>query len=111
MTEKPASKKVCEADPLVCPRCGRPLKIISLIDTPSVIETILRPLKLWNRPERPPPTPPPRALHYDADIPASDDPLPRSTGADEAPGACCCGTPHDLAGAAEERCACEGSNG
>ena len=69
-------KKVYEADPLICPRCGRALKIIGLIDTPGVIERILRHLKLWNRPERPPPTPPPMTLHYDADIPAWDDPLP-----------------------------------
>jgi hypothetical protein len=50
-------KRVYKADPLLCRRCSRPLKIVSLIDTPSIIERILRPLKLWNRPERPPPAP------------------------------------------------------
>ena len=45
-------KKVYEADPLVCPRCARPMKIISLIDTQAVIEKILRHLKLWDRSER-----------------------------------------------------------
>ncbi|MBZ5500568.1 MAG: hypothetical protein LAP85_29610, partial [Acidobacteriia bacterium] len=48
-------KKVYEADPLVCPRCCGPLKIISLIGDGLVIEKILRHLKLWDRPERPPP--------------------------------------------------------
>ena len=43
-----------EADPLVCPRCSGPLKIISLIGDGAVIEKILRHLKLWDRPERPP---------------------------------------------------------
>ena len=61
-------KKVYEADPLICPRCKGPLKIISLIDTPSVIEKILRHLKLWDRPERAPPPPPARTLHYDFDL-------------------------------------------
>jgi hypothetical protein len=48
-------KKVYEADPLVCPRCSGPLKIISLIGDGPVIEKILRHLKIWDRPERPPP--------------------------------------------------------
>ena len=48
-------KKVYEADPLVCPRCSGPLKIISLIDDGAAIEKILRHLKLWDPPERPPP--------------------------------------------------------
>jgi hypothetical protein len=48
-------KKVNEADPLAWPRCSGPLKIISLIGDGPVIERILRHLKLWDRPERPPP--------------------------------------------------------
>jgi hypothetical protein len=63
-------KKVYEADPLICPRCNGPLKIISLIDIPSVIERILRHLKLWDRPERPPP---PRTPHYHFDLDAAED--------------------------------------
>src|SRR5437870_1049403 len=63
-------------DPLICPRCGRALKIIGLIDTPGVIERILRHLKLWDRPERPPPRAPPRTLHFDLDTPAWDDAIP-----------------------------------
>jgi len=58
-------KKVYEADPLVCPRCSGPLKIISLIGDGAVIEKILRHLKLWDRPERPPPPAPERSNQYD----------------------------------------------
>jgi hypothetical protein len=38
-------KRVYEADPLVCPRCFGPLKIISLIGDAPVIEKILRHLQ------------------------------------------------------------------
>lgn len=61
-------EKVCEADPLLRRRCSLPLKIISLIDAPRVIERILRHLKLWDRPERPPPASAPGTLHYDVDV-------------------------------------------
>ena len=61
-------KKVYEADPLVCPRCSGALKIVSLIDDGAVIEKILRHLKLWDRPERPPPPAPDRSIRYDPDI-------------------------------------------
>jgi len=50
-------RKVWCADPLVCPRCGGQLRIISFIDNPSVIEKILRHLKLWH----PPPSARPRS--------------------------------------------------
>jgi hypothetical protein len=66
-------KKVYEADPLICPRCGGPLKIISLIDSAPVIERILRHLKLWERPPRPPPPATERSVHYDAEVAAFDD--------------------------------------
>jgi hypothetical protein len=66
-------KKVYEADPLVCPRCSGPLKIISLIDDGPVIEKILCHLKLWDRQERPPPTAPDTSIRYDPDIPRSED--------------------------------------
>ena len=61
-------KKVYEADPLVCPRCSGPLKIISLIGDSPVIEKILRRLKLWDRPGRPPPRPAARPIHYNEEI-------------------------------------------
>jgi len=40
-------KKVYEADPLICPRCGGGMRIIALIDQPEVIEKILTHLELW----------------------------------------------------------------
>jgi hypothetical protein len=40
---------------LTCPKCGGSLRIISFIDNPRVIEKILKHLKLWDPPERPPP--------------------------------------------------------
>jgi hypothetical protein len=66
-------KKVYEADPLVCPRCCGPLKMISLIGDSAVIEKILRHLKLWDRPERPPPPAPDRSIRYDPDSPGFED--------------------------------------
>jgi hypothetical protein len=66
-------KRVYEADPLVCPRCSGPLKIISLIGNGPVLEKILRHLKLWHRPERPPPPPAERSIQYDEDISGFDE--------------------------------------
>ena len=40
-------KKVWEADPLLCPRCSKEMRIVSLIDDKAVIERILRHLGLW----------------------------------------------------------------
>ena len=42
-------KKVWEADPLMCPKCQKEMRIVSLIDQSSVIERILRHLGLWDR--------------------------------------------------------------
>ena len=66
-------KRVYEADPLVCPRCFGPLKIISLIGDAPVIEKILRHLKLWDRPEHPRPPPAAQWVHYDEEIVDPDD--------------------------------------
>jgi hypothetical protein len=66
-------KKVYEADPLICPRCGGPLKIISLIGDGPVIEKILRHLKLWDNLPRPPPPPAERSIQYDEDISGFDE--------------------------------------
>lgn len=54
-----------EADPLICPRGSGPLTIISLIGDRPGIEKILRHLKLWDGPERPPPNPAGPSIHYD----------------------------------------------
>jgi hypothetical protein len=58
-------RKVCLADPLTYPKCGGRLRILSFIDNPSVIEKILRHLKLWNPPERPPPARPSTTVEAD----------------------------------------------
>jgi hypothetical protein len=42
-------KKVWEADPLICPRCSKEMRIVSLIDDRAVIERILRHLGLWEQ--------------------------------------------------------------
>ena len=41
------AKQVYEADPLVCPRCTEPMRIIAFIEQPEVIEKILTHLGLW----------------------------------------------------------------
>jgi len=33
---------IMEVDPLLCPRCGSQIKVISVIDDPPVIDAILR---------------------------------------------------------------------
>jgi len=66
-------EKVYEADPLVCPRCSGPLKIISLIGDGAVIKKILHHLKRRDRPERPPPPAADRSIRYDPDIPGFED--------------------------------------
>jgi len=60
-------RKVWCADPLACPRCAGPIRIISFIENTYVIEKTLRHLKLWDVPERPPPPRPSTTLEYDAD--------------------------------------------
>jgi hypothetical protein len=44
-------KHVYEVDPLVCPRCTGPMRLIACIEQPEVIEKILTHLGLW--PARP----------------------------------------------------------
>ena len=51
-------KRVCEADPLTCPRCGSEMKVIAFIEPhqDEVIEKILRHCGLWRESApRPPP--------------------------------------------------------
>jgi len=43
-------KQVYEADPLLCPQCGGPMRIIAFIDQAAVIEKILTHLGLWPAP-------------------------------------------------------------
>jgi hypothetical protein len=48
-------KKLYEVDPLLCPKCAGPMEIISFIEDPETIKTILAHLRLWDTAARPPP--------------------------------------------------------
>ncbi len=61
-------RKVYFADPLTCRKCGGRLRIISFIENPGVIEKILKHLKLWDPPERPPPAKHTTTLEPDPDF-------------------------------------------
>ena len=80
-------KKVWEADPLLCPKCSREMRIVALIDDRKVIARILRHLGLWSQgvrvlPARAPPeivdrVIPPSPLGYGGQAePWIDDPFP-----------------------------------
>ncbi len=40
-------RKVYEADPLECPKCKGPMRVIALIDDPGVVRRILEHLGRW----------------------------------------------------------------
>lgn len=66
-------KKVWDIDALKCPECGSRMKVISIIEQPSVVRRILEHLGLWEDP-RPPPRPPELVCEPDADyVPWQDD--------------------------------------
>jgi hypothetical protein len=48
-------KQVYEVDPLVCPRCAGPMRVLAFIEQPEVIEKILTHLALWPAPAHSPP--------------------------------------------------------
>jgi hypothetical protein len=48
--------RVWHVDPLRCPVCQSPMRVIAVIDAPWVVENILRHLGAWHDP---PPRPPP----------------------------------------------------
>ena len=48
-------KKVYEIDPLICPKCGGTMRIVSFIEDHAVIDKIILHLKLTFKAERPPP--------------------------------------------------------
>ena len=70
-------RKVYEADPLECPKCKGPMRVIALIDDPGVIRHILEHLGLW-APEAPERGPPRQAPEWPANalIPLTYHPLP-----------------------------------
>jgi hypothetical protein len=45
-------KRAWDVDPLLCPKCGGQMRLISLIEEDEVIEKILRHLDLWEGPVR-----------------------------------------------------------
>ena len=66
-------KKVWDIDALKCPKCGGNMKVISIIEQPSVIKRILKHLDLWEDP-RPPPQSLELVCEPDADyVPWRDD--------------------------------------
>ncbi len=73
--------RVYGVDPLTCPKCGAPLKIIATIHDPEVIEKILRHIGRWDPPRGPPLSAAPggavkrRVVEYDEfkDIPDHDE--------------------------------------
>ena len=69
-------KKVWEADPLLCPRCSKEMRIVSLIDEKAVIERILRHLGLWQQGVRVSPTTGPPAPAERVIEPCYDDRFP-----------------------------------
>ena len=48
-------RKVYEIDPLICPKCGGTMRIVSFIKDHKVIDKIIDHLKLTFKAERPPP--------------------------------------------------------
>jgi hypothetical protein len=58
-------RKVYEADPLQCPKCKGPMRVIALIDDPGVIRRILEHLRRW-APEAAGPGPPAPAREWPA---------------------------------------------
>jgi len=50
-------QKIYEIDPLVCPKCLGPMKIISIIEDQPVIRKILKHLELWDIKIHDPPVP------------------------------------------------------
>jgi hypothetical protein len=48
-------RRVYEADPLVCPRCGAEMRVVSFITDPRVVKRIVDHLRKRDRPARPPP--------------------------------------------------------
>jgi hypothetical protein len=74
-------KRVWQVDPLLCPRCGGPMKIVSFIEPtqPDVIDKILTHCGLPEEPPRAPPHAAPPALgelQYVSDLEFVDDAAP-----------------------------------
>jgi hypothetical protein len=57
-----------EADPLTCPRCTGPMRIIAFIEQPEVIEKILTHLGLWPAPAHSPSAGVPVAIFHETGL-------------------------------------------
>ena len=70
-------RKVYEADPLECPQCKGPMRVMALIEDPQVIRRILKHLGLWAplATERSPPLGPASWPGY-ASLPRTHHPVP-----------------------------------
>ncbi len=63
-------QKVYHADPLLCPKCSKPMRIISFIEDSETIKKILVHLGLWEtRNHDPPPKKTFKANHIDHSVP------------------------------------------
>jgi hypothetical protein len=49
-------RKVCEVDPMTCPKCGGMMKIVAFITDFSVVDRIINHLKLTFVADKPPPS-------------------------------------------------------
>ena len=72
-------KQVYEVDPLVCTRCGGPMRIIALIEQREIIEKSLTHLGLWPALSLPKGSPP--AQSPPVDVPGGTFPDPESVAA------------------------------
>ena len=48
-------RKVCEVDPMVCPKCGGRMKVIAFLADYGVVDKIIDHLELKSVAEKPPP--------------------------------------------------------
>jgi hypothetical protein len=65
-------QKIFEVDPLTCPKCQGPMRVISIIEDQAVIDKIVGHLGLGQKNQRPPPKP--KSLELQIDY--SDSQLP-----------------------------------
>jgi hypothetical protein len=56
-------RRVCEVDPLVCPRCGSEMRVVGFITEQSVIKRILDHIRKRDKISRPPPRLQPTVAH------------------------------------------------
>jgi len=83
-------QKRYEVDPLTCPQCQGPMRIIGIIEDQEVVDKILRHLGLWQTNRRPPPKPKPLELplnYSDSQLPGYEDAVGLDFGVSASPSA------------------------